>query len=693
MAVWQTFEVQVPGKDLLEPARNALETLVVMLDALKAILETIKLFLVDFGNPVRALAEALIRLIEELFFSLKASGVGALYVLPDPITDPGMQLNQGYGSFVQTFKQSLLDSKDLNRPQPRPGSNTGGFVLLMVQSDSPYDLLSKVQRLLSFFSKEFSSPRLESPRNFKVTPVGTSGDPILAVAQLFKQSPIKTIELSWASPTSSETPDTSFNDLVSRAAAEFVPVQYLIEKSVINPVAEALEEQFLRDPTKAGKVTYNYEQFVAGTNVPVARKDFLRDNNGEPVIKFTKYIVVDAISVTSALGLLGTYRYLDSDIIPDMTYYYRVRALNGELTLTTDDQIEWGSPRNLDSQYAKAVRWPGEDVVVGKPTGIVSALVPQAFPTFDVVENIRKLFLAAYSMDFHVQHEWESPGNGILTNHAGVVYFSEYYPLYITLGEGVNSISSLVERQAKHGPIILPWEEVKVRQQSARMADAIAASLLAVGTPALSQFQSLMQSPTLLLGQNTLEAAVSDHVKGGDKVDLQKKVERFETAFGDDPYRKAVAGAIDMLLSYRGAGASPDWITVNPLRDIIPWSGQILYELLAKIQSLVDAYSGTITEIKNFIDLLERKIDTLERSLQFLISILDLIESFQLGAYMLAVPSVSGGPLDWIAEVDNAIGAPPLTMGKGGYSAGTAFAYVAPDVAAFQTAFSLIFGV
>jgi len=475
-----------------------------------------------------------------------------------------------------------------------------------------------------------------------------------------------------------------------------VPTKYLIEKSVgINPASEKLDfDTSGKDPTKAGQVTYNYQALVAGTNTPVQRVDFLRDNNGEQVIKFTKYIVVDTLSVTSAFGLLGTYRYLDNDILPDMTYYYRVRALNGELTLTMDEQVDWGKPENLDSQYAKAVRWPGTDVVVGKPSGIVSALVPRAFPDFDVVENIRRLFMAAYSMDFHLPDEWNNLiGSNTLSNHAGVVGTKKYRVLSDVLADKINDRSKVLDFVDATGPITFPWEDIPVRQQAARMADAIASTLLEVGTPALSQLQTLMQGPNFVLGNTTLEKAIFDHTDSKKQKSTQENAKTFVTAFDDISYRTAVNGAIQMFLAYRGGGVSPDWITVNPLRDIVPWSGQILYELLAKIQSLVDAYSGTITEIKNFIDLLERKIDTLERSLQFLISILDLIESLQVGAYVLAAPSISGGPLDWISAVDNATGAPPLTMGQGGYSAGVAFAYVAPDISAFQSAFSLIFGV
>jgi hypothetical protein len=128
------------------------------------------------------------------------------------------------------------------------------------------------------------------------------------------------------------------------------------------------------------------------------------------------------------------------------------------------------------------------------------------------------------------------------------------------------------------------------------------------------------------------------------------------------------------------------------LRDIVPWSGEIIYSLLDKIQALVDAFKGVMSELNDFIGLLSRKIDTLERLLEELISVLDFIESLQIGAFVLAVPEVEGTVDNWVAAVETAGGTVPPS-GPGGYSAGVALAYVGPDVTALKAAFSLIFGV
>ena len=698
MAEWKSLEIQVPGKDLLEPVRNVLETLLIFLDVLKPLLSTIKIFLVDFGNPLRALVEALIKVIEELFLSLKTSGVSVMYHIPNPVIDPNFQFHAGYSAFPTTFKQSLFDHRDFNRPQPRAGSTRGGFILL-VQADSPFALLGKVMQLLKFFSKEFTTPRFEEPRNFKVTPVGTKGDPILAVADLFAASPIKAVQLSWTLPTSAETPDVGFSDLISRTSQEFVPPKYLIEKSTINPASEVLDFSDVLSPEKAGKVEYERDVFLAGTTTPAKRREYLRDSNGELLVKFTETIVLDQLTVTSLIGQLGTFRYVDTAIEEDKTYYYRVRAFVGDLKLTTSGQLDWGKPIAADSREVPTVRWPSASsddmVVAGKPTGILSTRIPKAFPDFDVVENLKRVLQSAFTLDFHRDPKndpdfaFYSTGVGSLTNIAGVVSTLKSYDLMVQLSP-LNA-SGLAQYSAANGTITYPWESPQVKKQSARVADILASALLETGSAALSQFQDLMQGPNFVIGASTMEGAVFASTGGTTKLSTVEKNTAFITSYTSDAYRTELLGVVSFLLSFMGSGLTPDWLAANPLRDIVPWSGQILYELLAKVQSLVDSFAGVVKEINNFIDLLVRKIATLERTLEFLLSILSLIESLQVGAYMLAVPEIEGAAVEWVRAVDSATNPPP--KGPGGYSAGVALSYVAPDVTAFKTAFSIIFGV
>lgn len=703
MADWKSLQVQVPGKDLLEPVANVLETLLIFLDVLQTILSTIKVFLVDFGNPLRALVDALIKLIQELFLSLKATGVFALYHIPNPIPDPNFDLNRGYDAFVNTFKASLFDSKDFNRPQPRPGSVKGGFILLEVDATNVYALLGRIKQLLRFFSREFSTPRYAAPNNIKVAPIGPDGDPILSVAAVFQNAPIEAVSVSWTLPTTSETPDPGFSDLVSRVANEFVPASYLIEKSkTINPAVETVQVSDLKDSSKAGECEYIRDVPTAGGDI-VKKRELLKDDNDELVIKFTQYIVLNQASVTALLGQLGTFRYIDTDIEADTTYYYRVRAFSGKLDVT-GDQINWGEPEYMDGYESPRLRWPaqGSDsdsiVIAGKPTGTVSIRVPTPIPNFDVVENLKRIFQAAFTCDFHrLLSESEDAtdadniGKSSLARQASAIadFEAQIQVSQILAAEAqlgfADAIVSLGDQE-------FPWENRSVRRQAARLADFMASALMEAGTSPLENFRSLMQTNDPYFSGEAADLEEAVFTLTDRESSQEDKARILVRAYTDAGFREGLLGVVNFLLNFTMSGTSPDWIAVNPLRDIIPWSGQLIYELLDKVQALVDGFNGVISEINNFIDLLSQKIATLERTLEFLISILNFIESLQLSVSILAVPEIDGDATDWVRAVDTAGGTVP-PRGPGGYSGGVALAYVAPNVTAFKTAFSIIFGV
>jgi hypothetical protein len=728
MANWQSFVVKVPGKDLLEPVDNVLETLVVLLDVLKAILDTVKTFLIDFGNPIRALVEALIKLIEELFLSLKQTGFFGYFDVPDPTTDPNFdRFSGGFQSFTERFKGSLFDSKDFNRPQPRPGSTQSGFVLLVVDASTPYGLLARMKQLLRFFSREFSSPRFAAPENLKALPVGASGDPILKVATIFGLTSIGGIELQWSLPSTVQTPDPGFSDVVTRVAAEFIPPKYVIERSVVNPAAAKIDIAALASADSAGLVEFNRSTFIDVANMtqPVVRRQTLTDEYGDPVVKFQKYIFLDNSTTQLITAQLGTYRYVDQDVAPNTTYYYRIRAYSGELKnaghqilFPTFEQLtfspEYGSPVMAWPSAA-----PGESVVIGKASGLVSASVPDlsGVRNFDVLEDLRRLFLASFTLDFHLQADSSSTftptgqpsgstspiqvGRGSMANLAASIGAFESFPIVGDLRKTQTVSASFQPDPITGLKPLMPWQSKALRKQASRLADATASALLQAGTEALNGFRSLMQDPLpagpIGIGLNLTAASTLEKVVlAFTALDEDGNVplngaQTFVDGYQDTGLRLNVLAGIQYVKTYSLGGAPVDWIAVVPLRDIIPWSGQLIYDLIAKIQALLDGFKGVMDEIRAFIDLLERKIDALERFIEFLINILNFIESLQIGAYILSVPELNGSAQAWVNAIDTAGGTKPPS-GPGGYSGGVGLAYVATDISAFKAAFSVIFG-
>lgn len=744
MSNWKSFSLSIPGKDLLEPVRQVLETLVIFLDVLKVILDTIKAFLIDFGNPIKALVQALIKLIEELFLALKASGFFGYFDVPTPETDPAFARHAGgYPAFTQRFKASLFDTKDFNRPQPRQGSTKSGFVLMVVDAGGPIDMVRRIRNLLKFFGKALSSPHFSAPANFKVLPVGSSGDPILAVAHVFTKGPINAIELQWTLPSTQETPTPGFSDVVMKYASEFIPPSFVIEKSTdVNPASQKISLSDMADPDTTGIVEWNRpvnvdpalaSRFATTENGRVVRKEVLKDESGEPVIKFQKYVIPG--TGVDLLGQLGKFRYVDTDVIPGRTYYYRVRAYSGSL----DVDPSTGLLNNVASSASKLAPKVGDNssiphfdypsktkddsVVMGKPTPIIRTTIPTA-TDFDVLENARRIFLTAFSLDFHQELpqglEFNSDGtpkngttgvmvgrgslfdqSGILASFLSLEVLDELAK-FETVGAALDPANQVI-------PLEMPWTKFNVRRQAARLADGVVTSMLQF-PESVTTFRDLMRgSPPPrgpidtglnLSGKDTLEDIVFELTKIEDPgvtstftggTVSQSGVQTYVAAYQDVPLRLNILTIVNFLKTFTLGGTPVDWISIQPLRDIIPWSGQFLYDLLDKIQALIDAFNGTLEEIRQFIDMLERKINALEAFIQFLIDILDFIESLSLDFYLLAVNGIDGDAFAWVEALDSAGGTKPPS-GPGGYTAGICLAYVAPDIGIFATALSIIFG-
>ena len=746
MADWKSFVIQVPGKDILEPVREVLETLLVFLEILKAILETIKLFLIDFGNPIRALVEALIKLIQELFEALKQSGFFMYVDVPNPIDDPNFdQLRGGFDAFTTRFKASLFDVKDFNRPQPR-GSNRGGFIIMMVDATTPWRLIQYIKRLLAFFGKGFDSPQYLAPENFKVIPVGAEGDPILAAARVFTDGPIEAIQLQWTLPSTQESADPGFSDVLQKVWTEFVPPNFLVERSVeVNPASRRIDMERLGNPGEAGIVEFDREMEFELAGERVTKKEPLLDDAGEPVIKFGAYDVVDA--PTQILGQLGKFRYIDTNVEVDKDYYYRVRAFVGDLDIDEGTgQINFPtSPDELgDTKFATnttipTLRWPAkstnvEDVVtMGRPTGVIKVRIPPDVGDFDVIENLKALFKTAFSLDFHQQVPLDNDGQplwqfnddgtpvdeftpnsgvgqGSLTNVSGLVTGWESASILSFMAEFDTIPDSYTFDPVTGMPPEMPWTRFLVIRQSAKLADAVATAMIQIGSDVIYTFRDLMRGT---LPRGTIDVQHLDTLTSMEEVVFQAteveedtfipalgiatdqatltSVETYADGYANVTYRLSVLDIINYIKSFTLGGVPPDWISIVPLRDIIPWSGAFLYDLLDKIQALLDAFNGIIQEIRDFIDLLIRKIEVLERFIQFLIDLLNFIESLEIGAYLLSVPQVDGTIAAWVNAVDTAGGIRPPS-GPNGYSAGISLAYVAPNIDAFVTAFSIIFG-
>jgi hypothetical protein len=711
VADWKALEIQVPGKDLVEPVRGVLETLGVFLELLKTLLQTIELFLVDFGNPIRALVNVLLGLIKDLFASLKQTGLYFYADVPDPRDDPNFhRFAGGYQAFTQRFIGSLFDSRDPFRPQPVPGVSKSGFLLIVADAESVFGMLRLLKILLRFFGREFTSPQYRPPANVKVQLAGNVSstaseavDPILQIRAAFG-SPLKGLVVEWGRPGNVASPDPGFGSLVRQTGAEFIPPKFLIEKTSRPGGPEVLVKE----------TTTTFED-RRGRNVK--RKVRVRDEYGDLFRTFERYYVLDTLTdVRLGFGQRGTFRFVDQEVDPDKTYSYRIRAFSGSLDVRPDGTLPLGEPEREPSNGEFVLRWPASDPsdppVLGRPSAIFTGRVPTIPKNFNVLDALENLFLVAFSLGFHLPldagatfdpqtglpTESTSPiqvGRGSLTDVGGIL--SSLIPDPPPLA----NVQALADPVDGTFPDVY-WSEPLVRIQARRLAQAVGGAFLEQSSM-LEPFRALMQGPlrqaiappsgTYLDGVTTPETLLANFLTlpaGFPKTYDSKVYATYQFGFFDPALRLDVLAVVRFVKSFTLGGTPPDWQSVSLLRDIVPWTGQLLYEMLARIDALAAAFKSISAEMEAYIDALVAKIEALERFLEFLIQILNFLDAFEAGFYLLKVPSVDGGIPEWIDQIQNAGGDKPAS-GPGGYTGGVALAWSAPDIAPFAKAIDILF--
>lgn len=728
---WKALQIKIPGKDLLEQVRGTLEVLLTFLEVIKALLETISVFLIDFGNPVRPIVEALLKLVLQLFESLKQTGLYGWFDIPNPTQDPNFdRWRGGHQAFVNRFKASLFDSKDPFRPQPIPSLNKSGFVLIVADAQTVFALLRLVKILVRFFGKELLSAKYTAPANVKAFPAGrkpgamggTDYDPILQVASVFGAE-LKGIAVEWSLATNQYPPDPGFQDLLGTVSSELIPQRWLIEKT--------------SNPSGPETVTLSAQtNFETNRGKAIKRNIRVRDENGDYFRKFEKYIVIDPSTngVTFFLGQLGTFRYIDKEVEKGKTYHYRVRAFSGPLKVNSDKTLSLASPVFDSYKNEWIQRWPSSDpqdpVVMGRPSPIITGRIPNIPANFDVIKVLEYTFRMGFALGFHLDlsptatfdEEGRNTGSTAVTeigkgSLAGLGSpLSQVIPA-ITLGlvtRSTTALPSAVGGVAFSGQGItevtpdptsgeypdVTHNYLSVKAHSARLAHAVGASLLdnsAMLIPLRDLFTSSLPYSIPNKGYLSGCSSLMDIVYAFNRIpeDFPKSYVRdvyltYAAAFSDANTRLLLLSAVQFIKGFTIGGTPPDWISISLLRDIIPWSGQFIYDLLNRIEALADAFKSATSEIKAFIDALVRKIDVLERFIKYLLELLNYLDSFSAGFYYLKVPSTDKGIPGWLEALDSAGGTRPPS-GPGGYSAGIALAYSGTNIAAFETAFGLIF--
>jgi hypothetical protein len=797
-ASWIGFTIPLPGAGLLQDVVDLLETLLVFLEICKAILEAVKIFLVDFGNAVILLLEALIALIQALFKALQQTGLYAYFDIPDPFKDPNFKtLHGGFNAFKTRWKGSLLDLRDANRPQPVAGLLTGGFFLFVVDSDGVEAIIQLIKSLMAFFKNpsQFLPRAYPPPVHVKAVPLSPTGDPILNVANLFA-SQSTSIAIEWQLPGNTRTPSNQFGGVISQVVQSYRVPNWLIEFFVAGPGSSAVPYGPPNTPIQISPDAGGYfaasamtAPLTTGRLVQVTQTGFtdprnlgntfsglapVVDDNGDPVLKASYYAVVSGFAAFLEAEL-GTVRFVFNGVQLDTDFYVRVRGYFGTLSMTPYTVsgssnkfvlLNWQGPLKPDPHGSptRFLPWPSAtstQMSMGKPSKMIHAKL-SSIPDFDILGDIKALYLAAFSLNFHVSlpagiPEVNAQGIPLLDARGNPVYYPQFdsagnplpanpqtNPVPAVIGQGsassnagpvaglrfpvtgsplVTSYADWVSNPDTGKLPQQPWQNPQVIYQATKLSIKIGAMFMEQGGPLIQSFKTIMRGPmpagavsiawpggtptyleqlvkfmtltsplptTPPPGQNVqvTEALANATEIYNSTVDLGTAM-AYAQAFSDSASRRNVLAGINFLNAINRQGIPPNWISVS-LLDLIPWAGQLLYDLIAKIQALVDAFKGVIQEIVNFINMLERKINTLEQFIEYLISILNTLLTLEVGFYVLPVPSISGDVTSWMSTIDQAGGDVPQS-GPTGYTAGICLAYLGPDVEGIAAAFALLF--
>tara|TARA_B100000745_G_scaffold294575_3_gene237736 strand:- start:8552 stop:10327 length:1776 start_codon:yes stop_codon:yes gene_type:complete len=388
-ATWLTVSIGLPPEvqEALEKVNETLETVSTVLELVIAILEVIKVFLVDVTNPLAAILRALLAIVENLVNDLRQTGLYLWADIPDPDHPEGFagNLKGGMPAWRGRMAYALLAPGVENQPN---FSNTASVVSLhmVVSVGNISDFITQFGFLIALF-KQQATPKFNPPMGLVVRPINqefyttyyntTTGlidaESVESAGQTLVQSPdysshflsganaLQTTQVideegnvigeepnidlqvrydfltgeemlvdvnSGAVLTNGGTPDSAL--LTWKLDQKLIPRSYRIERSL----------------SSVGDMETYEEKNARGVTISTEK---VRDVDGEPVITAEEIGSVSvsygfAPSVLFSGSPTDQVAYLDTDVDPGVTYYYRVVSVYGSGLSTSLPSITPNSP-------------------------------------------------------------------------------------------------------------------------------------------------------------------------------------------------------------------------------------------------------------------------------------------------------------------------------------------------------------
>ena len=414
MSSWETLNFKFAPFDPLKPPLQSVLTIMQTVESiLESLLDLVKTFLVDFGNPVKSIIALLLAAIRAIINQIKSAGFSILLVHPDfSRGDFGaviQSVSGGYQAFESKVVNKFYDQSDIFRPDYPPAYSVAMFVFY-IGTESPIDLMTQLMALLSLIRHPVTLTGLPAPVELTVKPVFKSNDgiqqAISSFQDLFSSELDTKLVLEWRMPSSpSAANGPAFtNSLVSFYNSFRFP-NFVVERSEIGVGEEVLVE--LNTSTSGASVFSTIEKY----DFPLMNtKTEVREYNGNTYRHFSKKFPASLETGLRGGQFTGNYQYVDSDpdLVPGKSYYYRVRAYFGTPTdyLNTKEVVDVVNSKSLLRKEGDIVRIDyGQDVVMGLPSSVVRGFCPRPpkGPTdFNVNSNVYDAVMAGLLLNFEL---------------------------------------------------------------------------------------------------------------------------------------------------------------------------------------------------------------------------------------------------------------------------------------------------
>jgi hypothetical protein len=650
------FDPLAPLKDPLESVLTILESTEAVLEAL---LDIIKVALIDLGNPIKAIISLLLAAIRTIINQIKSSGFSILLIHPDfsrqDFSGVIQSVSGSYPSFESKVINKFHDTSDIFRPQYGPGSSVG-VVALYIGSETPGDLLLQLFSLLQFFKTPVILSGLPAPVDVKVNPVRKSGSPVAQFKDLFSSDLDKSLVVEWQMPS---TPGNSsipgfMNSLVSFYNSFRFP-SFIVERSTSSNgeiVEVDVKTQTVGGPSDKTVERYNLAKPIS--------KIAVRNENGDDFRNFEKKFIVKNSDLLEGI-FTSTYRYIDDDptLEPGKPYYYRVRAYFGDVdkyaATTGADSLKNSNFVSYDTNQP-IIRYgtPGS-VVMGPCSSITRGFVPRIAPNdsaanFNLYDALYDAVKAAVLLNFELNQ------------------ISEIYSGANATGTPTRSSSFQQDQMAGWGTLAAAAGQISIMKPYYNSKELTEKLLFKTTCRRISNqsLSNLYTQPSLMdLLFSKWNSGVSDTVSkvmesditwtfpavsNGFTKDNAQRIEVYlnkelgyqdsEPKSYDGPFpvipgekrvavtadeRRALAEFLRMgLASMSGNTSYLSWYSVT-VGDVFPAFVPFVFDFEQWIMALLKALESAVQAIEDIIETLIMKIRQLEQIIQTIISLIDLM--------------------------------------------------------------------